>query len=417
MKRVLIGTGVVLILAAIVTLSLLGGKRDKGVRVYVEAARTRDISRLVKATGVIDPRLKVDLSAHVIGKIDQLYVVEGQEIERGQPFLRLEREAFLATRDRAAAEFEIARSRVRQAEINVADSVLKLNRAERLNTAGIASVADLDIAKLNHSSQLLAAEQTREVVLQAKASLDKADDDLRKTTIYAPLTGRVTALNAEVGEVVVSGTMNNPGSVIGTISDLSEILAEVAIDETEIALIELGQSATLTVDALADIDFEGTVVEIGSSGFQRSGSSDVTYFRAKVLLSAPDPALRPGMSARVEITTAVAEQVVVVPVQSVVDRLRVISGQPEESEGAGGSGNAGESSDEEEVEVVFVVVDGASEQRAVETGLADITHVELISGLAAGEQVVTGPHRSLKDLEAGDPVRVRKRGDDDEDDD
>ena len=398
MKRVLIGAAVVLGLGAIVAVSLKGTKREKGARVYVESVEVRDISRIVKATGEIDPRVKVNLSAHVIGKIETLYVKEGQNIEAGEPFLTLEREAFTAVRDRTAAELEIARSRVRQAEINIADSEIKLRRAKRLVEDQITSPSDLEAAELNHRSQELGAEQARETVLQAKAALDKAEDDLYKTTIYAPLTGRVTALNAEEGEVVVSGTMNNPGSVIGTISDLSEILAEVDVDETEVAFLELGQDAELTVDALAERTFTGRVVEIGSSGFQRPGNPDVTYFKAKILLDAPDEALRPGMSTRVEVTTAVAENALVVPVQAVVERLPLEDGD-----------------DADEIEVVFVINDSTAEQRAVGTGLSDITHVQLLSGVEEGETVVTGPYRSLKDLDHEDSVRVRESSDDDDD--
>lgn len=401
MKKVLIGTGVVALLATVVVLGIRGGGKEKGVRVYVEEVETRRIERVVKATGEIDPRVKVNLSAHVIGKIEELYVEEGDRIEAGAPFLRLEREAFLAARDRARADLEIARSRVRQAEITLADAQLKVERARRLHTENIASATDLEAAELNYRSQELAAEQAREAVLQAQATLDKAEDDYKKTTIYAPLSGRVTALNAEEGEVVVSGTMNNPGSVIGTISDLSEILAEVDVDETEVAFLETGQSASLTVDALPDREFAGRVVEIGSSGFQRPTNPDVTYFKAKILLDAPDPALRPGMSARVEIVTAVADDALVVPAQSVVDRPALDA--PDDTD--------------EEIDVVFAVVDGVAEQRAVETGLSDITHVQILSGVEAGEKVVTGPYRSLKDLEHEDAVRARDPDDGDDEED
>ena len=151
--------------------------------------------------------------------------------------------------------------------------------------------------------------------------IEKTQDDLTKTTIYAPLTGRVIALSAEEGEVVVSGTMNNPASIIGIIADLSEILAEVDVDETEVAYLEIGQSATLTVDALADRVYEGKVVEIGSSGFSRPQQPDVTFFKVKVLLDEPDADLRAGMSVRAEIVTAEHEEALVVPIQVVVERL------------------------------------------------------------------------------------------------
>ncbi len=406
MKRIVIGAGIVLALGAIVYFSLQGERREKAVRVYVEAAEVRDIARVVKATGEVDPRVKVNLSAHVIGKIEKLFVEEGDRVEAGAPVLRLEQEGFRATRDRAAAELEIARSRVRQAGINVEDAAIKLRRAERLRQEGIASDSDLEAAQLQYRSQQLAAEQARETVLQAAAALEKAADDLDKTTIYAPLSGRVTALNAEEGEVVVSGTMNTPGSVIGTISDLSEILAEVDVDESEVAYLEIGQPAVVKVEALPDREFSARVVEIGSSGFQRPGNPDVTFFKAKLLLAEPDLALRPGMSTRVEIETARREQVVVVPVQSVVARPPL-------------DADSDDGGDDEEIDVVFVVVDERSVQRPVDSGLADITHIEIVSGVEAGEEVVTGPYRSLKDLEHDDKVKVRTQGSegDAEDDD
>ena len=138
----------------IVVLSITGGKREKGPRVYTEAVEARHVSRIVKATGEIDPRVKVNLSAHVIGKIEELYVEKGRASRPEMPFLRLEREAFLATRDRAAAELEIARSRVRQADINVADAEIKLRRAQRLTDELIVSATELEAAELNYQSQL-----------------------------------------------------------------------------------------------------------------------------------------------------------------------------------------------------------------------------------------------------------------------
>ncbi len=410
MKRILIGAGVLLVLAAIVFFSLKGVKREKGSRVYVEDVAVRDICRVVKATGEIDPRVKVNLSAHVIGKIDNLHVEEGDWVEAGDAVLQLEKEAFQAARDRAAAELEIARSRVRQAQINVEDAAIKQRRIERLRAEQIASDSDLEAAQLQHRSQQLAAEQARETVLQARAALEKAEDDLYKTTIYAPLTGRVTALNAEEGEVVVSGTMNNPGSVIGTISDLSEILAEVDVDETEVAYLDIGQTATVHVEALPDQEFSGRVVEIGSSGFQRPRNPDVTFFKAKILLDEPEPSLRPGMSTRAEIVTAKAENALAVPVQSVVER-RPVAAEAESSDEVSAEEN------EEEIEVVFVVVDERSMQRPVETGLSDITHIQIVSGVEEGEAVVTGPYRSLKDLDHDEAVRVREQGDGDEEQD
>ncbi len=403
MKRILIGVVVVLVLGGIVFASLKSKGGKKGTRVYAAEVERRDITRLVKASGVIDPRVKVNISAHVIGKIEKLYVEEGDEIGAGEPFLELEREAFVAARDSAAAQLAIAKSQSRQADINLRDAELKLVRMRRLTEEQIASAEQLEQAELQYNSRELGVEQARESVLQSKAALDKAVDDLSKVTIFAPLSGRVIELNAEQGEIVVSGTMNNPASVIGTIADLSEILAEVEVDETEVAYLELGQTAALKVDALPDNAYSGGVVEIGSSGYEKPSQPDVTFFKVKVLFDAPDEALRPGMSVRAEIETAKKEGVLAIPIQAVVDRPPLgDDGEPIEGE--------------EEVAVVFVVSDDDESvaQVRVATGLTDPTHTEVLTGLEEGQQVVTGPYRALKDIEHGDAIRLQDQNDDEE---
>ncbi len=410
MKKVWIGGGVVLVLAAVVALSLKAGGRDKGVRVYAEEVERGDVTRTVQASGQIDPRVKVNISSHVIGKIEKLYVEEGDRIEAGRPFLKLETEAFVAARDQAAAQLAIARSSEAQAGINLADAELKLARMERLAAEKIASAEQLEAAALKLKSAELAREQARESVIQARAALDKAEDDLSKATIFAPLSGRVISLAAEEGEVVVSGTMNNPASIIGTIADLSEILAEVDVDETEIAYLEAGQEAALEVDALPDREYGGRVVELGSSGFQRPQQPDVTFFKVKVLLDDPDAHLRPGMSVRAKINTAEKAGVLTVPIQAVVERPPLAEEGDDEGEEPAANSPGGD----DEVRVVFVVEDGRALQRPVEVGISDATRVEVVSGLEAGEMVVTGPYRSLKKLEHEERVRVREEGDEEE---
>jgi HlyD family secretion protein len=412
LKRSLIVTVVVAILATIVFFSIRSGDRKKPVRVYQEEVERQDISRLVKASGEIDPRVKVNLSAHVIARIERLFVEEGDSIEAGDPVLELEKDAFVAIRDRAAAELSIARSRLRQAEIELEDNDLRLERMQRLADEMVVSSEQLESSQLQHKSAELKLEQSREAILQAKATLEKAEDDLAKTTIYSPLSGRVIELRAEEGEVVVSGTMNNPASVIAIIADLSEILAVVDVDETEVAYLALGQAVELEVDALPDETYSGRVVEIGSSGFQRNRQPDVTFFKVKILLDDPEEALRTGMSVRARINTAERSEVLVVPIQAVVDR-------PPLADDAEAEDKDNETAAERnEIRVVFVVEEEVARQRAVETGLSDETRVEIVTGLEAGEMVVTGPYRSLKELDDGDPVKVRKQGSaEDEDED
>ena len=393
MKKAIFGAVIVIAIAVIVFASIKASGREKGAKVYAEDVERRTIAQIVKASGSLEPRAQVNISAHVIGKIEKLFVVEGDLIKRGQPFLQLEQAGFIAQRDQWSAQLRSAQTAVRQSQVSLADSRHKLERARQLHKDGIYSKEQLEAAELAATSAELRLEESRETVQQMRANLEKAQDDLTKTTIYSPLTGRIIALNAKEGEVVVSGTMNNPASVIGEIADMSEILANVDVDETEIVNVKLGQEAVLRVDALPGKEYKGKVVEIGSSGFNRTAQPEVTFFKVKVLLDQPDEDLRADMSVRAEIHTAAHENALVVPIQAVVER-----------EGAG-EGSGGE---EEEIQAVFVIEQGKAVQKKVETGLSDETHVELTSGVKPGDQVVTGPYRTLRDLKDGQAVALSK---------
>ncbi len=400
-KRWLIGGAVALVLVAIVAASIVNASRHgKGVSVYAEEAKRRDISRIVKSSGQVDPRTKVNISAHVVGKIQKLYVKEGDWIDRGKPFLDLEPEAFVAVRDSTAAQLEIQRSRLKQAELALADAQIKKDRAQRLVDEKISTKEQMESASLNFNSARQSLEQAHQGVSQLTADLEKANSDLQKTTIFAPISGRVITLNAKEGEVVVSGTMNNAASVIGIIADLSEILVEVDVDETEIVHVELGQKAEVDVDAIPDQKYTGSVVEIGSSGYSKPGQPDVTFFKVKVLFDHPDVNLRPGMSARAAIDTAVSKRALVIPIQAVVERLPV---HPK--------GTPKPETPEPEIRVVFKVAGEKVVQTPVQVGLSDATGIEVTSGLTDGDKVVTGPYRSLKKLQDGDAVTVTKEAD------
>ena len=407
MKKIVIGVVAALLLAAIVFASIRAGSQDKGAKVYTEEVSRRDVSQIVKASGGLEPRIKVNISAHVVGKIDKLWVQEGDWIEKGKPFLRLEQQAFLAQRDQWAAQLRSSQTSVQQAQVSLADTTIKLKRAQKLIADGIATREQLEAAQLAEASARLQVDSSHELVQQTQANLVNAQDALTKTTIYAPLTGRIITLNAKEGEVVVSGTMNNPASVIGTIADMSEILATVDVDETEIVNVKVGETAVLKVDAIPSKQYHGKVVEVGSSGFNRPNQPDVTFFQVKILLDDPDPNLRASMSVRAEINTAAHASSLVAPIQAVVEREPLTSGS---SKTAGGKEAAKSASGKkaDTVKVVFVVEQGKAHQRQVTTGISDETHVELTSGAKAGEQLVTGPYRTLKDLKDGDAVTVSK---------
>jgi HlyD family secretion protein len=393
-KKLIIGLLIAVALGGIVFASIHSQGGDKGEKVYAEKSEQRELAQIVKATGELQPRVQVNISAHVVGKIDKLYVQEGDLIRKGQPFLRLEEQAFLAQRDQWAAQLRSTETAVRQAEVSLADSRVKLARAQKLKTEGITTQQDLEGAQLAESSARLQLDSAHEAVSQTRANLVKAQDDLTKTTIYSPLTGRVITLNAKEGEVVVSGTMNNPGSVIGIIADMAEINAEVDVDETEIVNVKVGQEAVVRVDALPGREYKGKVVEVGSSGYNRANQPDVTFFKVKVLLDHPDDNLRARMSVRAEVRTASRPGALTVPIQAVVER----------------EGEKGQKARK----VVYLIAGGKAHERTVTTGISDETRVELTSGLKPGEQVVTGPYRTLRDLKDGDAVQVSETSEDED---
>lgn len=405
MKRWLLGTAVVLALALVVVASIRGGGDERGVVVYTEPVAREPIARTVRASGEVRARVSVDLSAHVVAKIEKIHVEEGARVEAGQPFVELERESFRATVESWRAQLRQAETRVRQAEVDLEDARVRLRRMRRLADEGIVSAEELESRELQETSARLRLEEARDAVEHARANLDKALDDLSKTTIYAPVSGRVVDLNAEEGEVVVSGMMNNPATKIATVADLSELLAELDVDENEIVRVDVDQPVTVTVDAIPDRTFPGRVVEVGSSGYSRAGQGDVTFFSVDVLLEETDPRLRPGMSVRAEIEVASRPDALTVPVQAVVERP---AGDAERV-GDDGDASAAPGRDGADRSVVFVVEDGRARRRPVETGLSTVTRVEVVSGLREGDEVVTGPYRTLRDMEDGDPVRPEVR--------
>ncbi|MFP3939923.1 MAG: efflux RND transporter periplasmic adaptor subunit [Thermoanaerobaculia bacterium] len=396
MKRWSLGAVMVLALALVVAASIRGGGEEQGVVVYSEAVRREPMTQTVRASGEIRARVSVDLSAHVVAKIEEIHVEEGDRVEAGQPFVELERESFLATVESWRAQLRQAETRVRQAEVDLEDARLRVRRMRRLAEEGIVSAEELESRELQETSAELRLDEAGDAVEHARANLDKALDDLSKTTIYAPVSGRVVDLNAEEGEVVVSGMMNNPATKIATVADLSELLAELDVDENEIVRVDVDEPVTVTVDAIPDRTFPGRVVEVGSSGYARAGQGDVTFFAVDVLLEEADPQLRPGMSVRAEIEVASRQGALTVPVQAVVERP---AGR---GDGDADAGSPGESATEP---VVFAVEGGHARRRPVETGLSTVTRVEVVSGLQEGDEVVTGPYRTLRDLEDGDPIR------------
>ena len=397
MKRALVIGGVVVVLAVVLFASL-SSSDGKGKVIEPEKAGRRDVVARVKASGTINPRVKVEIQSKVIGEIVALPVKEGDTVGAGQILLEIEKEQYLAARDQANAVLGQATVNLEQARAELANEELNYKRMLDLNREGVASQDALDRARLARDSAEIAVRSQAETIRQARSALQRAQDDLQRTTIRSPMDGVVTALNVEKGETAVMGTMNFAGSVLMTVGDLSELLAEVEVAESEVVSLKVGQKATIRVDALPDTPLAGTVTEIGSSGLKQV---DVVKFRVKVVLEKPDPRVKPGMTAKVEIVTAEAPGVVAVPQQAV--QTRWLDGKGKEV-----TRREGDSS-QREVTVAYLFVGNKAVRREVKTGIHDELWVEVTEGLAEGDQVITGPYRTLRALKDGEPVRVDKK--------
>lgn len=395
MKRWLIGGGAIVVVAAVIIASVFSGDPE-GEKVYTEKAATKTIESIVTAPGQIDPKVKVNISAHIVGKIEKLYFNEGDTVRRGQKLVELEKPLYIAQRDRLNAELASRRVEVQRSRAALRTAESQYRRAQSLSNQGIQAQELLEQSRLaydNARAGLAAAEQG---VQQAEAGLRQAAEDLSRTTIVSPLDGKVVQLNAREGEVVVTGTMNNPGSVIAVIADLSQILVEAEVGETEVVGIRVGQQAKIHVDAIPDHQYTGRVVEIGSSAGVRSGAgSGIRYFKVKVAIDDADDRLRPGMTSQVSIVTNRVVNAIAVPIQCVVERIP-------------GKKADDQDDDAPKKKYVFLVRDGRAKLAEVRTGISDATHVAIPEGVKAGEELITGPFRTLKKLNDGDVIRVTR---------
>jgi HlyD family secretion protein len=403
MKRGLIIAGAALLVALIIFGSVKSGG-PKGEKVYTEVVAPRTIEAVVIAPGQIDPKVKVNISAHIVGKIEKLYFQEGDVVRRGQKLVELEKPLYVAQRDRLNAELGGRRVEVQRARAALATAESQYRRAQSLSQQGIQAQELFDQARLAHDNARAALAAAQQGVNQAEAGLRSAAEDLSRATILSPLDGKVVQLNAREGEVVVTGTMNNPGSVIAVIADLSQILVEAEVGETEVVGVKLQQPAKIKVDAVPDKEYRGHVVEIGSSAAVRQGAgSGIRYFKVKVAIDDADDRLRPGMTSQVSIVTNRAPNAAAVPIQAVVER----------------SVNE-DDDDAPKKKYVLLAANGKAKQVEVTTGISDATHVAVLSGVKNGDRIITGPFRTLKKLKDGaaiEETKEEKKTSKDEDDD
>jgi HlyD family secretion protein len=405
-KKLLIGLPIVAIVAVVgLTLAFRDGGVE-GVEVEVEKVGRRQVVQTVNATGKIQPMIQVNISADVSAKITRLEVEEGQWVEQGTLLVELDRERYLASVESAEANRSAAQANANLARENMIKAEKDYERIKELFDRNLESQAMLDTMYAAAEVEKARYQSTLDQGEQAKASLRQAKDDLAKTTIFAPMTGTVSKLNKEVGEIALGSQFQE--DVILEISNLEGMEALVDIDENDIVSVSIGDEAEIEVDALPDVKLKGRVTEIANSAKSSgAGTTDEkTEFEVKVAIIDPVPELRPGMTASTEIVTKVCDDCLSVPIQSVavrtVEQLGAEVGDEEEGEEPRFTPDS-----EGFVEIVWVVADGRAEARQVTTGIQSDSHIEVLEGLGDDDEVVIGNYRAIsRDLQDGSMVMV-----------
>jgi len=352
------------LIALVIVLNLV--RSPDATKVEASPVVRGEIQSTVSAPARIRPYVEVQLSSDIIGKIVDLAVKEGQHVEPGQIV------ALVDSRDQEARVSK-ALSALNSATSSLRFKEATYSRSQELFNKGLISNEEFQAIKTEY-------EIAQTQVEQAKATLKEAHQELQKTKIITPISGIVTELNVEEGEIAVVGTMNNPGTVLMTISDLERVVAVCEVDESDVVDIKVGCSAHVSIDAFPDTTFPGEVLEVSSSGttYRPGTPEEVTNFEVKIELKERVEGLKPNMSATCKIVTQEKSDVLKVPIQSVI--------QKEEKEG------------------LFVIQDGKAEYRDAKTGISDEKWVEIEEGVSEGDTVVSGSYKVLSALKAGDRV-------------
>lgn len=409
--KVIIGTTMAVVVFAVASANMMARRRS-GVEVRIEEVRRQDLVASVTASGWIRPRRTVDVQADIMGRITELHVEEGQVVRRGDILLRIDPTQYEAAVARARAAVSEALARQAQARANLiqAERALERARAIAARDSTLVSAQQLEEAETNAAVQRELFEAARYLVEQARAALGEAEDRLAKTTIRAPMDGVITRLNVEEGETAIVGTMNNPGSLLLTISDLSVMEAVVRVDETDVPLITLGDSAVIRIDAYRRETFTGRVTEIGhsavnppSSMMQTGAGGQSVDFEVVITLDNPPASLRPDLSATAEIITARRDNVLAIPIIALTVR-EAGDLEPIPQEGASARAAAADRTRTDQ-EGVFVVREGKVEFRPVRIGITGREHFEVLEGLAEGDSIVAGPYDVIRTLQNGQVVR------------
>ena len=386
-------------LAVILIVGLgIAATQDHGLGVQVATVGRDNLQSKVSANGKIQAVTKADISANVMGQVTKLAVKEGDRVKKGQFLMEIDPRSAKASTEAMQANLQATQSDLISARANLAQARSDFDRAKANREAGIISTADFERAKTTFETAQATQETARRRADQAKANLSQSHVGLQNSTITAPMDGVVTARRIELGETAVPGIQNSAGTVLVTVSDMSKVEAEMEVDEASIPTVKLAQKAQVRIDAYPNQTFDGEVTEVAGSPILKASANEAIKFKVKVWIKNPPLTIKPGLSAQADIFTGSRDQVLAIPIQSLVTReLKAKPGEvlkpgaPRDEEGVWLFGDKGKTK--------FL---------AVQTGLLGDLNIEILGGLKGGETVIIGPFRVLRDLKGGEQVRVDK---------
>jgi len=408
--KVLVGAGVAVVIAGLVVISA-GARRDRGAAVRFEKVGHRDLVAAVTASGKIQPKKKVDISADITGRITRIAVREGDLVTKGQFLLQIDPTIYQANLQQAEATLASSQAAAVQAKANrdQAERALKRTKELRDQNPNLISPEQLEQAQTAFEvadANLTAAQHQ---VDQARAAVQSARDNLRKTTLVAPMSGRVTRLPVEEGEVAVPSTFSKDIGLLMTISDLSVIQAKVKVDETDVVRLHLADSVEVSIDAFPDTTFLGRVTKVSNSSVRdaatgATGQNDrAVDYDVEVTLDKPPTDIRPDLSATARIVTDTRREALSIPIIA----LTVREHKPVSTEAR--PVDTSTARKKKETEGVFVVEKGVATFRPVKVGIAGDEYFEVLDGLKEGETIVAGPYQGIRDLKDGARVREMKQ--------
>jgi HlyD family secretion protein len=413
-RKILIGTGVALVVGVLAIRAVTAGDED-AVEVRVKNVEHRDLVAKVRASGHIEPRRSVDISADISGRIVELPIEEGQNVREGDLLLVIEATQYEAAVQRAEAGLAEARAREVQARADYEQARRDADRLSQLKARTEDLITDQEVERAVTLAEVKQAlwQASKHGVEMARAAVREAQDRLDKTVIRAPMSGRITRLSVEKGETAIVGTMNNPGSLLLTVSDLSEMEAVIEVDETDVPEISIGDSASIEIDAFPNQRFTGRVTKIGNSSIRplqsmtSTASEQAIDFEVRISLDTPPEGIRPDLSATADVITATREQVRAIPIIALTlideDDFELMENELMAEDSARIAGR-----DASQIEGVYVVEDGVVHFRSVVIGITGDNYFEVLDGLQEGETIVSGSYQAIRELRDGAAVKIEE---------